>query len=71
MKALISGALAGVLVDLILYPLDTIKTRLQAANGFFLAGGFTGLSPVSEVSLWGADQPLGCFSFHMKDRKPR
>ncbi|VDN33763.1 unnamed protein product [Dibothriocephalus latus] len=29
--ALISGATAGLCVDLTLYPLDTIKTRLQSA----------------------------------------
>ena len=47
---LISGALAGLAVDLALYPLDTLKTRIQAANGFLASGGFariySGLSPV-------------------------
>lgn len=35
-----SGGIAGTAVDVILYPLDTIKTRLQSADGFFKAGGF-------------------------------
>lgn len=30
-------------VDLTLFPLDTIKTRLQSQQGFFKAGGFRGV----------------------------
>ena len=30
-------------VDLCLYPLDTIKTRMQAKEGFFKSGGFKGI----------------------------
>jgi solute carrier family 25 S-adenosylmethionine transporter 26 len=30
-------------VDVALYPLDTIKTRLQAQQGFRQAGGFRGM----------------------------
>lgn len=41
--ALLSGALAGTSVDLSLYPLDTIKTRLQSATSFRAAGGFSGI----------------------------
>ncbi|RKF55873.1 putative mitochondrial carrier protein PET8 [Erysiphe neolycopersici] len=43
MTALLSGALAGTTVDLSLYPLDTIKTRLQSSSGFLASGGFTGV----------------------------
>lgn len=38
--SLVAGALAGTMVDVSLFPLDTIKTRLQAPNGFTAAGGF-------------------------------
>ncbi|KAF5922685.1 hypothetical protein HPG69_008059 [Diceros bicornis minor] len=38
-----AGGLAGVSVDLILFPLDTIKTRLQSPQGFKKAGGFRGI----------------------------
>lgn len=38
-----AGALAGVSVDVTLYPLDTIKTRLQSQQGFYKAGGFRGV----------------------------
>lgn len=41
--SLVGGGLAGTAVDVTLYPLDTIKTRLQSANGFFAAGGFRGV----------------------------
>ena len=41
--ALLAGALAGTTVDLSLFPLDTLKTRLQSADGFFAAGGFRGI----------------------------
>lgn len=30
-------------VDLALFPLDTIKTRLQSQQGFHKAGGFRGI----------------------------
>ncbi|OZJ04689.1 hypothetical protein BZG36_02553 [Bifiguratus adelaidae] len=42
-QALLAGALAGVVVDVVLHPLDTIKTRLQSSNGFWASGGFNGL----------------------------
>jgi solute carrier family 25 (mitochondrial S-adenosylmethionine transporter), member 26 len=41
--ALISGGLAGTTVDLSLYPLDTLKTRLQSPSGFLASGGFKGI----------------------------
>ncbi|CAM9435657.1 unnamed protein product [Choristocarpus tenellus] len=41
--SLVSGGVAGTSVDVALYPLDTIKTRLQAPQGFLKAGGFRGV----------------------------
>jgi solute carrier family 25 (mitochondrial S-adenosylmethionine transporter), member 26 len=41
--ALLSGAVAGTTVDLSLFPLDTLKTRLQSPSGFLASGGFTGI----------------------------
>ncbi|KAK4465990.1 mitochondrial carrier domain-containing protein [Cladorrhinum samala] len=41
--ALLAGALAGTTVDVSLFPLDTLKTRLQSSAGFFASGGFRGI----------------------------
>ena len=56
--ALISGALAGICVDLTLFPLDTVKTRCQSEIGFLKSGGFarlfSGIGPVAAGSAPGA-----------------
>ena len=39
--ALIAGGCAGTTVDVALYPLDTLRTRLQSPDGFWKAGGFS------------------------------
>ena len=41
--SLISGGAAGTATDLAFFPIDTLKTRLQAKGGFFHNGGFRGL----------------------------
>ena len=41
--ALISGGIAGTTVDVALYPLDTLRTRMQSPEGFIKAGGFRGV----------------------------
>lgn len=50
LTSFISGALAGVICDVTLFPLDTLKTRLQSQHGFFKSGGFKhlykGVGPV-------------------------
>lgn len=38
-----AGGVAGVVVDIALFPIDTIKTRLQSEKGFIRAGGFRGI----------------------------
>ncbi|XP_030586279.1 mitochondrial S-adenosylmethionine carrier protein isoform X3 [Archocentrus centrarchus] len=43
MASLVAGGCAGMCVDLTLFPLDTIKTRLQSQQGFYKAGGFRGI----------------------------
>ena len=42
-RALCAGGAAGFAVDISLFPIDTVKTRLQAPGGFRSAGGFTGI----------------------------
>ncbi|XP_071556860.1 mitochondrial S-adenosylmethionine carrier protein isoform X1 [Temnothorax nylanderi] len=50
LTSFISGALAGIICDVTLFPLDTLKTRLQSQHGFFQSGGFRqlykGIGPV-------------------------
>ncbi|KAK6621704.1 hypothetical protein RUM44_001511 [Polyplax serrata] len=41
--SVVAGGIAGVTVDITLYPLDTIKTRLQSRVGFAASGGFRGI----------------------------
>ncbi|KAJ2786239.1 S-adenosylmethionine transporter [Coemansia javaensis] len=42
-QCLAAGGIAGMAVDTALFPLDTIKTRLQARAGFLASGGFRGI----------------------------
>ncbi|KAJ1676031.1 S-adenosylmethionine transporter [Spiromyces aspiralis] len=42
-QCLIAGGIAGTTVDTALFPLDTIKTRLQSRAGFRASGGFRGI----------------------------
>jgi len=42
-KALVAGGLSGTTVDIALFPIDTLKTRLQSPRGFWAAGGFNGV----------------------------
>ncbi|XP_073962338.1 mitochondrial S-adenosylmethionine carrier protein-like isoform X2 [Choristoneura fumiferana] len=53
-----AGAVAGLAVETGLYPLDTLKTRLQSAQGLHKSGGFKGvykgLAPVAIASMPGA-----------------
>ncbi|RKP34865.1 mitochondrial carrier domain-containing protein [Dimargaris cristalligena] len=43
LQCLVAGGIAGTAVDTALFPLDTIKTRLQSQVGFRAAGGFSGV----------------------------
>lgn len=43
LTSLLAGGLAGTSVDVALFPIDTLKTRLQSPNGFIAAGGFRGV----------------------------
>jgi solute carrier family 25 S-adenosylmethionine transporter 26 len=50
-----AGAFAGVAVDLSLFPIDTIKTRLQAPGGFRANGGWRGIyKGIGSVSMGSA-----------------
>lgn len=56
-----SGGAAGLAVDIALFPLDTIKTRLQSKQGFKAAGGFRGVySGIGPVVLGSAPGGMNC-----------
>ncbi|KAF8469163.1 mitochondrial carrier domain-containing protein [Kalaharituber pfeilii] len=41
--SLLAGGVAGTAVDVLLFPLDTLKTRLQSPTTFLFSGGFRGI----------------------------
>ena len=52
--SLICGAVAGTTVDVALFPLDTIKTRLQSSQGFLKSGGFNGIYKGLRITALGS-----------------
>lgn len=54
-RILTAGAAAGLVVDSVLFPIDTIKSRLQSSLGFRKTGGFKqlyrGILPVLTGSI--------------------
>ncbi|KAI9342884.1 mitochondrial carrier domain-containing protein [Obelidium mucronatum] len=63
--SLLAGAIAGVTVDVALFPLDTIKTRLQAREGFRAAGGFKGVyAGLSSAAIGSAPGAAAFFSMY-------
>ncbi|WRT69672.1 uncharacterized protein IL334_006662 [Kwoniella shivajii] len=42
-RALAAGAISGIAVDFMFFPLDTVKTRIQSSAGFWQSGGFKGV----------------------------
>lgn len=69
-KWLFSGAMAGLAVDLSLYPLDTIKTRIQSQQGFKNAGGFkTIYRGMSSVAVGSAPSSALFFSTYLSSKQ--
>jgi solute carrier family 25 (mitochondrial S-adenosylmethionine transporter), member 26 len=71
MEYIASGAVAGLTVDVVLFPIDTIKTRMQSRKGFANAGGFQslyrGLSAVSIGSVPSAALFFGTYELVKND----
>ena len=59
--SLLAGAVAGVLVDVVLFPLDTIKTRMQSQSGFQAAGGFRHVYAGIASAAVGSAPSAACF----------
>ena len=69
--ALISGGCAGTSVDVALFPLDTLKTRLQSAEGFWKAGGFRGVYNGVFATALGSAPGAALFFSAYEAMKPR
>ncbi|KAJ1735661.1 S-adenosylmethionine transporter [Coemansia biformis] len=69
LQCLAAGAVAGMAVDTALFPLDTIKTRLQARAGFLASGGFRGIySGLSSAILGSAPGAAAFFLMYEKTK---
>ncbi len=70
-----AGGLAGTSVDLLFFPIDTLKTRLQSAQGFARAGGFVGvykgIGSVVVGSAPGGEDYDACIIAIFKQEQPR
>ena len=68
--ALIAGGCAGTSVDVALYPLDTLRTRLQSPAGFWAAGGFSGVYRGVVATALGASPGAALFFSAYETMKP-
>jgi len=59
--ALIAGGVAGTVVDAVLFPIDTMKTRLQSKQGFRAAGGFRNVYSGIGAALLGSSPNSSIF----------
>ncbi|KAJ3628716.1 hypothetical protein Zmor_003898 [Zophobas morio] len=56
-----AGAIAGFVVDASLYPLDTLKTRLQSSQGFINSGGFRQIYKGVSINIMGSAPSAALF----------
>lgn len=68
--ALIAGGCAGTTVDVALYPLDALKTRMQSPVGFWKAGGFSGIYRGVLATALGASPGSAMFFSAYEGMKP-
>ncbi|TPX48043.1 hypothetical protein SeLEV6574_g02275 [Synchytrium endobioticum] len=61
LHALLAGGIAGTAVDTVLFPLDTLKTRLQSRQGFRAAGAFRGIYSGLSSAVIGSAPSAGAF----------
>ncbi|XP_061187440.1 mitochondrial S-adenosylmethionine carrier protein-like [Saccostrea echinata] len=59
----LAGGCAGMSVDVALFPLDTVKTRLQSEVGFVQSGGFRGIYSGLSSVIAGSFPTAGLFFF--------
>lgn len=58
-----AGFAAGTLQDIALYPIDTIKHRMQGDVGFWRSGGFRGIYKGLSTAAFGGSGPAGALFF--------
>lgn len=68
--ALLSGAVAGTTVDVCLFPIDTLKTRMQSPQGFWRAGGFRGVYQGISAAATGSAPSAALFFLSYESFKP-
>ena len=68
--SLLAGGLAGTSVDVALFPIDTIKTRLQSPQGFIKAGGLSGIYRGLGAAALGSAPGAGLFFSVYETSKP-
>mmetsp|Transcript_31725 Transcript_31725/g.94937 ORF Transcript_31725/g.94937 Transcript_31725/m.94937 type:complete len:316 (-) Transcript_31725:154-1101(-) len=71
LTALLSGGVAGTTVDVALFPIDTVKTRLQSPQGFLAAGGFRGVYRGLGAAAVGSAPGAALFFSVYEGMKPR
>merc|ERR1719203_512949 len=67
---MVAGAAAGVTVEAVLFPLDSLKTRLQSGREFWRADNFRGIYRgvgITAVGAVPASAIFFCTYEHMKD----
>eukprot|EP00392_Amoebophrya_sp_AT5.2_P007552 g7567.t1 len=69
--SLVAGGFAGTCVDVALFPLDTVKTRLQAKGGFWKSGGFSGIYRGVSAAALGSWPNAALFFAVYESMKPR
>jgi len=69
-RVLLAGAAAGVSVDVSLYPIDTLKTRLQSSQGFLKSGGFRGIYKGLSAAACGSAPGAALFFTTYETSKP-
>lgn len=67
---LVAGGVAGTSVDIALFPIDTIKTRLQVEAGFLKSGGFRGIYNGVGAAALGAAPNAALFFLTYESLKP-
>jgi len=69
-QSLMAGGIAGTSVDLLFFPIDTMKTRLQSSQGFWQAGGFSKIyKGIGSVMVGSAPGAAAFFSTYELSKK--